>query len=454
MSEHYESFLAAHDGSLPEFVRDEFSAYLRCGQFEYGFAECECAHCGFTHRVAFSCKKRGFCPSCLGRRMNDLSLHLVDNVLPAVPLRQYVLTVPWALKYRFGYDRKAFSQLIRIFWQELERSYRHRAKRELGLRSVKEAQAGALTFVQRCDSALRLSPHLHNTALDGVYVRGEDGALHFIELPPPSDEDLLQIAERTARRILAYLEDQADFDEFLDSEPLLARCYAASADGRSLLDGRRPTRVLEGKVLPTQEPGSLRVEVAGFGLYAGVTVDADDHERRFQLCRYLTRPPMAQDRLQQRSDGKIILGFKRPWKDGTSAVVLSPHDFIARLCALVPPPRSHGLRYHGCLSAHAAVRPEVVPEPPEAKPPPQLDLAFDIDDEAVPNRRPKRSRKKWAELLARIFKIDTTVCPRCESSSMRIVRFVTDPGEAKRILAQLPRPPPRPPQAQLPLAFL
>ena len=80
-------------GSLPRFVQREFEAYLKCGVLEYGFARCECRSCGHEHLVPFSCKRRGFCPSCIGRRMNDVSLHLVDNVLSAAPLRQWVCTV-------------------------------------------------------------------------------------------------------------------------------------------------------------------------------------------------------------------------------------------------------------------------------------------------------------------------------------------------------------------------
>jgi hypothetical protein len=56
--------------------------------------------------VAFSCKKRGFCPSCTGRRMADVAGHLVDEVFPAVPMRQWVCSLPWRLRYAMGYDRK------------------------------------------------------------------------------------------------------------------------------------------------------------------------------------------------------------------------------------------------------------------------------------------------------------------------------------------------------------
>ncbi|MBT6435810.1 MAG: IS91 family transposase, partial [Deltaproteobacteria bacterium] len=54
---------------LPGFVRAEFQAFSRCGILSHGFARFECAKCRHNHLVAFSCKRRGFCPSCGGRRM-------------------------------------------------------------------------------------------------------------------------------------------------------------------------------------------------------------------------------------------------------------------------------------------------------------------------------------------------------------------------------------------------
>ncbi len=67
---------------LPDFVKDEFEHYLQCGIHAYGFLKCQCNQCQRQLAVAFSCKKRGFCPSCGGRRMSEGAAKLVDNVLP------------------------------------------------------------------------------------------------------------------------------------------------------------------------------------------------------------------------------------------------------------------------------------------------------------------------------------------------------------------------------------
>ena len=90
VTEHWPDFLerAEQAGGLPGFVTREFEAYLECGLLEHGFVQLACQGCGEELRVAFSCKMRAFCPSCVGRRMSDVAVHLVDEVFPEeVPVR-------------------------------------------------------------------------------------------------------------------------------------------------------------------------------------------------------------------------------------------------------------------------------------------------------------------------------------------------------------------------------
>jgi hypothetical protein len=81
---------AEEAGGLPRFVQREVDEYLRCGQLEYGCVRVGCERCGLERLIAFSRKRRGFCPSCLGRRMSDTAVHLAQKVIPAVPVRQWV----------------------------------------------------------------------------------------------------------------------------------------------------------------------------------------------------------------------------------------------------------------------------------------------------------------------------------------------------------------------------
>ena len=196
---------AAEQGGLPRFVRREVEEYLRCGRLEYGCLRLCCEQCGHEELVAFSCKRRGFCPGCLGRRMTDTALNLVQQVLPRVQVRQWVCSLPFRLRALCGYHSRLCAGVVSAIAQELSHSLRHRAKKHLGLGSMSEAHTGSVTFVQRFDSALRLNEHLHVLVLDGVYLREPDGPLGFHQLPEPSAEDVADIAERTARRIQRLL---------------------------------------------------------------------------------------------------------------------------------------------------------------------------------------------------------------------------------------------------------
>jgi len=114
--EHWEGFLEHTEEQgrpLPEFVKREVEAYRRCGILEHGLLRVGCPGCGFERLVAFSCKKRGICPSCLGRRMTDTACHLRERVIPSEPLRQWVCSLPWELRLRVGYDGALCSQVLR-----------------------------------------------------------------------------------------------------------------------------------------------------------------------------------------------------------------------------------------------------------------------------------------------------------------------------------------------------
>ena len=89
-------------------------AYLECGVLGYGFMRVRCEGCGHDRVVAFSCKKRGFCTSCTGRRMADTAARLVDNVLPRVPVRKFVLSFPYEIRYRLAWDGELIAAVLRV----------------------------------------------------------------------------------------------------------------------------------------------------------------------------------------------------------------------------------------------------------------------------------------------------------------------------------------------------
>ena len=133
-------------------------------------------------------------------------------------------------------------------------------------------------------------------------------------------------------------------------------------------------------------------DVMGFNVHAEVAIPAHDRARLERLCSYVCRPPIAQERLEEHPSGKLRYTLKKAWKDGTVALLLEPLDLIARVCALVPPPRLHMVRYHGVLSSHAKARSEVVPHLDVATSPGrvvQLELFGDNEStDSEPRRKP------------------------------------------------------------------
>jgi hypothetical protein len=109
---------------------------------------------------------------------------------------------------------------------------------------------------------------------------------------------------------------------------------------------------------------NLCADIQGFSLHAAVRCAADDRKALEQLCRYITRPALANERVQCNAAGQVVLKLKTPWHDGTTHVVMSPLEFMQRLAALVPRPRLHLIRFHGVLAPNAKLRAMVVPQAP------------------------------------------------------------------------------------------
>ena len=239
--EHFETFRAQaaslREGEgLPRFVEAEFRDFLRCGWLSGGFARFQCGTCGLDRLVAFSCKGRGFCPSCGGRRMTERAAHLVDHVIPDVPVRQWVLSLPYRLRYRLAWDHDLCRAVVAVFVRAVFGCLRARA-RDGG---VGAARGGAVAVVQRFGGALNLNVHIHALVLDGVFAKGraDDPVFH----PAPSlttldVEEVLAAVEPGIRRLLERrgLADGADGasegDVWAEDAPGLAGLAAASVQG-------------------------------------------------------------------------------------------------------------------------------------------------------------------------------------------------------------------------------
>jgi hypothetical protein len=162
IDEHLETFLdaaAQHaDGHrLPKFVEQEFRDFLTCGVLAHGFARLRCGDCAFERLVPFSCKVRGFCPSCGGRRMTECAVRLVDGILPHVPVRQWVLSLPHRLCYFLAWDHRLCRAVLAVYARVLLSFQRRRARR----RGLRNGHSGCVTVIQRFGAGLNLNVHFH-----------------------------------------------------------------------------------------------------------------------------------------------------------------------------------------------------------------------------------------------------------------------------------------------------
>ena len=187
----------------------------------------------------------------------------------------------------------------------------------------------------------------------------------------------------------------------------------------------------------------------GFSLHAAVRCAADVRQSLEQLCRYITRPALANQRVQTNAAGQVVLKLKTPWHDGTTHLVMSPLEFMRRLAALLPRPRLHLIRFHGVLAPNAKLRALVVPQEPA----PAALAAPPAECEAIcAHHRPVRL--SWAKLLKRVFEIDMEHCPNC-GGELKIIAAILEQPVIERILTHLglqarapPRAPARRPQLQ------
>jgi hypothetical protein len=403
--------------------------------------------------------------------MAQTAANLVEHVLPtAVPLRQWVMTFPFSLRSRLAYDGELLGAVGHLFTDSVLGFYRRR----MALDGFTRGRSGAMNVVQRTSSDLKLAPHFHALALDGVYTAGRDeGELGFHALPRLRTDEVADVLQTARIRIVNLLvrrglieelgDEQTQLalrcnDALTESEPVLAR-LAQTAVGTQPPAGPELRRRIAEVSLPRRPgftvSGALCVAEQGFSLHAATHVGAHDDRARARLVRYVLRPPLASERLSLLPNELVRLDLKKPFADGTVAVEMDPLSLLWRLCAAVPPPRRHTIVYSGVLSSHAKWRSRIVPPPapaPEQVPVPlstahapgTTPASVPAAAEASTSSRPRCRRRSRAELLARSFGIDAGRCAHC-GGNLRLHALVQDPASIRRILRHRGEPTEPPP---------
>ena len=443
IQENLETFLKLandeHNKPLPDFVEKEFREYLKCGILAHGFLRAKCESCPNEHLVAFSCKRRGFCPSCGGRRMAETAIHLVDEVLPIKPIRQWVLSFPIQIRLLLAIRPKIMTEILNIVTKTISQ---HLSKKA-GFKRA-EVKTGSVTLIQRFGGSINLNIHFHQLFLDGVYELDQDKKpIRFHITKAPTHEELIEVLNKIIKRTLKLLEKRGlivkDEEDHLrlnitDDEDSLSSLQAGSVTYRFTMGPNKGKKALTLKTLPEsdQKMGlGLVAKNTGFSLHAGVSMKGTDRTKIEKLCRYIARPAVALNRLSLNSNGQVIYTLKKPYDDGTTKIVMTQLELVERLAAIVPRPKIHLIRFAGVFAPHYKYRSEVVPKPK------QLSLVNELIEAKT---KPKsKSKVSWARLLKRVFNIDVTKCNKC-SGQMKIIAAIEDPKVIKKILAHLGLP--------------
>ncbi len=295
---------SAKDGRIsPLFRIHRLLPPPECPIPAFGFARAWCESCGHGFAVAFSCKTRGLCPTCNARRMAQTAAHVIDHVMPRVPVRQVVLSVPKRIRWFLHQDPKVVSGVLSVLLRALKTTVR---KHSPG--APTDGQIGAVSFIHRAGSSLNVHPascaaplgaHFHNVICDGIFAANNDGEAVFYPATELSLEVFAALQETLRRRILGYMVRHG----YLDSQ--------------------------EAKDMLMWEHGG------GFSLHGNVRISECDRDGQEKLLRYCGRPPFTLERLANWDEERLVYQFQRPLPNGQSYRVFSPIALMKQLAELI-----------------------------------------------------------------------------------------------------------------------
>ena len=196
----------------------------------------------------------------------------------------------------------------------------------------------------------------------------------FGHLPAPTATELAALVQQIAGRIGQTLERRGLIERDMEKawlagdgptgpldDPLGHSISYRIAVGPRAGQKRFTLQTVPARSESDQQGDRNGANAGGFSLHAGLDIEHQQRAKLERLCRYVSRPPMAEERLALTSSGQVRYQLKSPYRDGTTHIVMEPLDLIARLGALVPPPRRHLTRYHGVFAPQSKLRAAATP---------------------------------------------------------------------------------------------
>jgi len=385
-------------------IDDVVRKFLECGVLDHGFARVRCPQCRHEMFVAFSCKQRGFGPSCHQKKTLNLSCHLTQNVFAhVVPHRQFVFTIPKRFRLYFRRNRKLLGKLAQCAWRTVRDVY--------GFVLGEEAIPGAVVAIQTFGSLILWQPHIHAIISDGSFL--PNGT--FVPMPNLPTAPFLKVWEHHIFKML----------------------------------------IDEGRITPEVAENMRMWSHSGFSVHKDIRIEAGDTNGLEKLTQYIARCPFAQARMVKVTpEGKVLyradhhnpIPFPQ-WRAlptertltrisasgapgaGSSATgrnfeIFDPLDFLAQVTQHIPDKGQHLIRYYGRYSNKTRGC--------QAR----TDPAEGIASFSAPNSPPTPAKLRWAALIRKIYEVDPLLCPKC-GAEMKIVAFIEDPPVIRKILGHL-----------------
>jgi len=295
---HFERFLAEYEsrfereyGYFRPIVKEVVERYLDCGNPRCGFARIRCPDCQEERLLMFSCRTRGFCPSCHAKRLEEWGEWMREELVLDVPHRQVVFTIPRMLRVFFKFKRRLLGDLCRCAERALLLYFQAVAGKIL--------EPGIVAVIQTFGDRINFHPHLHYLVTEGGV--DEAGAFHKV-----SSFDDARLAEVFAREVL----------EFLLRQELLSPEWA-----ERLLSWRH----------------------TGFNVHSRVRAKTKTEAER--VGKYMIRPVLSLERLSfLEREGKV--GYR--WdQDRAEQEAMDYLEFIARITSHIPDKGQVTVRYYG-----------------------------------------------------------------------------------------------------------
>lgn len=415
VEEHYEELRRVWDerfakdlGVLHPRVQKLFESFTRCGDLHFGFVRLRCVNPDCTKKaervLPFSCKVRGLCPSCGQRRAIEWAERMVEEVLPRVPYRQVVFTIPRRLRKYFLFDRALYGDLCRAAYKATRDFLRTLVP--AGFPKLQRAVPAMLVVPQSFGDLLVAHPHAHALVSLGLFLG--DGSFHALD-----DVDFSALEESFRERVFQFMLKKGKITE------------EVAADMRAW-------------------PHS------GFQVSWERRIEANDRKGLEGLLAYMDRPPVSLRRLTYRPEDGLVhyQGTKLHPRLGRDHQLLPPLDFLGLLVAHVLLRYEVTIRCYGALSTTFRKRVGWVESPPVDAPP--IDALAPIPaaprvpgaegKDILPSRSnpsapsddesdfTKKRRRDWAKLIAKVYFDDPSLCASC-GEPMKIVAAITSPHQ-------------------------